>query len=309
MKNLFLAASATLLLASCGKDNTPSPDKDLLKKKYPVSFNVSGFNQTIEDFGARKIATGKYLTARGSNDSLRLYFRYLVYVVGDRVKLQKYTDPDFGVFRDTLPLGRYDMVIAAIGDAANKKDTAQEYYLPNFTLQGKDIFYKYLPINVDGPINQDMYVKRTVAKLRVNILDKLPNDVKFVNMALFNYPAVSTDPNLSSGFNYITGKINGTSKYQPYDIYKATDSTIGMAGLSTDCYILTEGAGRTIGVQLTAYGEGQKVIAKKQIYNVSLYTSKVTALSGNLFDGVSNDGVRIFADSVLWRRDSIKIGF
>lgn len=329
MKNHLLAAIAVLLVVSCGKNNEKPPEVPPgTEKSFPVSFQVSDFKVSVEDdFSNGRSAKAASTLARGVPvDTLRKYFKYMYYYVNaeggsfSRTLTQKYTDKNFGVFLDTLPAGRYQMTVAATGFPLpnSGRDTLPAYPLPTLKLPGTDLFYFSVALNVNGPVNENVILKRIVARLKIRITDIMPSSVKEIRLRMYRWPftdSIDRSKDLyPSNFDVKKGAFDSYTTYPEIIFYKATDSTTELLGFNQEYYIGTSSTDYpdTYKKHMSIYlyvsnGTPNK---GKWVYNIPLVTGKTTVVEGTMFTSSTvGDGVGVIVDNPHWRNDTLTVKF
>jgi len=320
MKNYVLAIVSLLSLAvvSCKKDNQPDTGGEG-KPKYAVQFDFNEFTFTEGGFGDRIIVDGDSPLAK---DTLKKYANYLVYLVWDvngatvRDIRQNSNNPDFGLIRDSLPMGRYTVAVLATKDPV---EITSNYFEPEkaiFTLPGNDAFYKRSIFNVDGDVKETIGLDRIMAKLQINIKDKMPYSADNMTILPQAYPG---EPNLPMGHvgHYCALSLNtGNYAYdrRGYDlVYGAYTHPIPEVIRNTtntwfDYYVLAL-KDEKIKVSFTVKDNNDNILGSKTVFDVAIEPNKKTILYGNLFDELEADtsGVGVILDPA-WG-DSTKIDF
>jgi hypothetical protein len=313
---LALASMFCLAIVSCKKDNQPDKGEES-KPKYAVQFNFNEFTLSEGDFGGRKIE-GNTQTAK---DTLSKYVGYLYYLVYDsneqliRKILQNASNPGFGLIKDSLPQGTYTVCVLATKDSVTVQNIFPCPECVLFDLPGTDAFYKKSIFNVDGEVKETINLSRIVAKLRINIRDKMPYNADSLTVLPQAYPG---EPNLPMGQ---VGHYNGFDlRYGTYFIstgnqyvYSSYTQQIPEAFRNTsdnwfDYYILAASAAK-IKVRFSVKDNNGNVLGAKNVLDVTIEPNKRTVLYGNLFDDLAADtsGVGVILDPV-WG-DSTKIDF
>lgn len=318
MKNYVLALASMFCLAvvSCKKDNQPDKGEES-KSKYAVQFNFNEFTISEGDFGGRKIEGNP----QAAKDTLKKYAGYLYYLVYDvngqliRKILQNASNPEFGLIKDSLPQGRYTAAVLATKDSV----TIQSLFLNQegvlFDLPGTDAFYKRSIFNVDGEVKETINLNRIMAKLSINIKDKMPYSADNLTVLPQAYPGEPDIPmgqiGTYNGLDLQYGTYFLTARYQY--IYTAYTQPIPEALRNTtnnwfDYYILAVKPEK-IKVSFSVKDNNSNVLGAKTVLDVAIEPNKRTILYGNLFDDLVADtsGVGVILDPV-WG-DSTKIDF
>lgn len=320
MKNYVLAIATLLSLAviSCKKDSQPDKGEDA-RPKYAVQFDFNEFTFTEGGFGDRIIVDGDSQLAK---DTLKKYANYLVYLVWDvngatvRDIRQNSNNPDFGLIRDSLPMGRYTVAVLATKDSVVITSGYLEPEKAIFALPGNDAFYKRSIFNVDGNVNETIGLDRIMAKLQINIQDKMPYSADNMTILPQAYPG---EPNIPMGHvgHYCALELS-TGEYafdrRGYDlVYAAYTHPIPEAIRNTtntwfDYYVLALKAEK-IKVSFTVKDNNDNILGNKTVFDVAIEPNKKTILYGNLFDELEADtsGVGVILDPA-WG-DSTKVDF
>lgn len=308
MKTSILTMLACLLLfTSCKKNGQPEPPDNT--QRYPVRFDVSGFDQEITGFGKTTADTL-------SNHISNLY--YVVFSGGNAVhKIEQVAgDENFGTIYDSLPAGSY--TIALVGSKAPV--TLRSYGLNEeprlLVFPRTDVFYKRAVINVNGAVNQILVLDRIMSKLKIVLKDRVPYDAGTISVtpAVFPPPDPFSPTPLVAAFDLANGAMlphggpDDLLRYYP-NPYTFTDAEKGMLNFTTEMYLLMPQTD-TIAVQIkTTYTNGTN-IAVKDIYNVRMETGKTTVLSGKAFDNPGSDsGVNVIINNPAWSGDSVLVNF
>ncbi|NCD72257.1 FimB/Mfa2 family fimbrial subunit [Mucilaginibacter agri] len=306
--NLTLLIVIAVALISCKKDNSmvvkDKPSPPVAVTKYPVSFSTS-FSANSKPLGLKAINGVKK-----TQGTLKDYINFLKYYVtridspGIIIKtvIQKSTDPDFGVIRDTLPKGNYRVVF--LGETEGGTDVVPysydweapqstwdlfafneaQSYIPPRPLG--DIFVKVVKVTVSERAFTYIELERLTAKVDVVIQDPIP-----ANVARIECREVFTD-----GYNLITNEdYKGSGSGFPYTtfVHQVLPSEIGTRYLTF--YAMSfpqdgtqinlrayDAAGKLLFDRYAADGGGYPVIANTELI-----------FSGNMFDNPSTTIVGI----------------
>lgn len=301
-KNLLLSAMAAVFLFGCKKDH--STPGSAAQKKYPVTFNMTDFTQTISSVSGKQQVNN--LKADAATANIAAYTKVLYLIIynssGNMVRRleQVSTVPNYGVIADSLAAGTYTVIIAA-GQSALKSNAGSPnggkpsfttlsdgvlYYLdPTATNVGvttryfegtwNDTFFNKFQFTVtNGPVNQTVNLSRIVSKLEVDFNDVIPSNAASVDLFLskenFQYALGTASPiiadTITTHFS-VPDSVKGTSNY-----------TFSQLVLNT---------ATQFNVTLRAYDAAHHLLATHEIPNVSCQVNKRTILSGNF----SNQGV------------------
>lgn len=305
---LFASLAFALLFFSCQKTDKPDkPEPPDSTQKYPVRFDMSGFDRTITEFGRTDSLPGHIS---------HLY--YIVYTEGRSVvhRLEQTAgDEHFGTFYDSLPAGKYRIALLATETPANIRDHGLSE-LPFFLIYPSgDAFYKGIGIDVNGAVNQIVSLDRIVTKLKLVFTDSVPYDAKEVKMAVTQYS--QQEPSASSPLMAALDLFSGTTATpHPVDLWDYADiprlflpEEKGMINWSMETTLLLLQA-TTVAVEFKTLTTTGSVIAAKKIDSVRVEPGKTTVLSGKGFDNPGNaDGVSIIINDPGWSEDSIAVSF
>lgn len=305
MKTALLTSLAiALLFSSCKKDDKPGePAPPGSTQKYPVRFDMSGFDQSITEFGR--------------TDSLPGHIGYLYYIVftqtGDFVRKleQAIGDENFGTFYDSLPAGRYRIALLASETPANLRGHGlieDPHYL--FGPSG-DVFYRNIELDVNGAVNQTVSLNRIVSKLKLIFTDRIPYDARDFDMAITHYPVV--EQMLMSAIGLASG---GLATPHPVDLWDYSD--VGRLFIPGDKGVINWPYEITVlmleptrvTVRFTTYATTGEIYATKEIFNVAMMPGKTTVLTGKGFDSpVNSDGVNFVIEDPEWAADTTLVTF
>lgn len=297
---LVLVAVFYMVAVSCKKE-TKSDSGEESKQKYAVQFEVDDFEQSMVDFDGRKIVDGN---APAGKDSLQKYIKYLYYVIYNNTNysavkrvIQKASDPDFGSLRDSLPMGRYTLSVVGTTDSIwineGPYDPYEEMWLEAVHFgYASDGFYKKLAINVDGELREKVRLSRILAKLSINIKDKMPYSAATISMLPRLYPDQGEYSQLISYLDikngtYFRGDRNGPPYYHEYtrpipeELRNTTNNTFDYTILILDTTRLT--------IDFSVKDNNGKVLGGKKMLNIPFKPNRKVTLSGNLFDGLAQD--------------------
>jgi hypothetical protein len=320
--NILLIIIISILVTSCSRKEDVQPPTTSPQQKFAVTFKVNDFIQSIEDIDARKASTGQ--NHKLPADSLKKYINHLVMVIytsnGTFVKQvsQNYSNPDFGVFKDSLAAGNYKISLVGTKDSvplsySNPPEAGPS--LVNLTLPGTDVFYKFMPVSVNGAIDQVVILSRVVTKVKVVIKDRIPFDAKSISIKLSAFP-MSTIPDTDDIFSGID-LTSGTYYYavrQQFIYYPLVidipDSLKGSTNFTSEFYLLVLPPTTKMRMALTSTKTDGSILSSKEISNISIVVNKKTVLTGNLFDTLPADstGLSVIVDG-NWNADSTVVSF
>ncbi|MFB9844770.1 hypothetical protein [Mucilaginibacter ginsenosidivorans] len=299
-KTLLLSAMAAVFLFGCKKDHT-SPGTTA-QKKYPVTFNMKDFTQTISSVSGKQqvnslkvdsatanvaaYTTVLHLTIFNSGGSMIREFRQLAGVA------------NYGIIVDSLANGTYTVVVdagqnflelpATYGNATLSLTNAKLFYdtrdnggtpvsVRVWDGLWSDTFFDKFQLTVNnGAVSQNVTLHRIVGKLEVDFNDVIPTNAARVDMFLnkedFEYGFATASPQLADTITthfVIPDSVKGTSNYKFSQIVLNTTTPFS--------------------VSLTAYDNANHVIATHAVSNVTCTVNQRTILSGNFSNTVNNN--------------------
>lgn len=282
MKKISLSILFALaLFASCKKSDSV-PEEAKPNTLHDVSFNVSGFSQTIVEMGTKSSASVKAESA-GS------HVNYIVYCIynKDGVLLKKVdqidkTSAGFGVINEQLPAGSYTLAVGAGTRRLSVpgEDLLSRAFISSYGIGDLfgDTFVKVQDFVIDEKDHQgSVQVERIVGKLELAIQDKIPSEVNKITL-MFNSVSYYGFKYTISGSGIVTETI---------DVSEADKISEGKVFNS---YVLPmkETSSLTTDVTISCYNAKGDVIVNKVVKNVTFERNKKTILSGKLFENTSN---------------------
>lgn len=316
-KNIAFLMIILAIVVACSKTNKNEDKPTPPAEKYAVQFKASGFGLSIEDFGKMKNDPNARTQAQ---DTLRKYADYLYLFVFNyddnsapiKQIVQTSADTSFGVIIDSLPTGKYKIIMIASKDTVKVLNKIpQNYFVLLSLVPGTDIFLKRTVLEVaTGPINQDMALTRIVGKLKLTITDKIPNGTRKMEMNIQRYPLYPPDGMGDITRNDFTNLLflaDATlldevgNRIGAGSMTATGDSLIGMTNFTFETYLLALDQ-RQATITVTCYGDNDRVIAGKTIAPVPISPNKRAVLSGHLFDTVSTGqrGISVSLDETPW---------
>lgn len=305
---------------SCKKDNPtnqpPTPDNTA---RYPVTFNVADFTQTVSDLKKSGDINAK-------DDSLVYKLNYLYIIVYDSAGnwlketiQQAWVTPNFGTYTDTLARGHYSILVAGSksylqvnGLEINPADPPGQYslnasfvsFLKNSavaTISVDDFFAKTTSFDITASSNHfDLNLDRKVGMLEVNVLDA-PNDPYFDIATSVEgyryYPAVDTSLYLRR-----------PSVTPP--VYTKLAYSQKLSTTKWLMYVLNTTEPFDVVIN-SNYGDNESVTTNSQykvIHNVRCYRNKKTIITGYLYGRKDSLGVDITIGD-QWDSTSVEIPF
>lgn len=303
-KILLLSAMAAVFLFGCKKEH--STPGSTAQKKYPVTFNMTDFTQTISSVSGKQQVNSLKTDAATAN--IAAYTKVLYLIIynssGNMVRRleQASTVSNYGVIADSLAAGTYTIVVAA-GQSALKSNAGAPnggkpssttlgdgvlYYLdPTATNVGvatryaegtwSDTFFDKFQLTVtSGPVNQTVNLTRIVSKLEVDFNDIIPSNAASVDLFLskesFQYALGSASPVITDTITThfaVPDSVKGTSNYRFSQLVLNTTAPFS--------------------VTLVAHDASHNILATHVISSVTCQANKRTILSGNFSNQAPNN--------------------
>jgi len=343
--------SMCLIIFSCKKENGSqiAPQAKSDAKKYAVNFSLSDFMQTVENMSAkgtsRIMSTGASATKL---DSLKDHIQSVQYILYDSVgnPLKRisqgrsggggiqyhcescdsdfthhsypYFNSTFGTIIDSIPAGRYKVVLLGIRDypyyAMNSRNSDDANWDEHFNISwiGATRSLDYRPLSTTGDIfhksfdlvvgNQDfeqsVKLNRVYGKLDIQITDAIPAnadkfDFRFTNCPLeFAIGLGKASASADYGDPQDTLDYQDDILFHPIQIKASEKGTINF--LSSRVIF---GSDWDITVEIRCFDANNKLIARKFVSNVRVYANKKTILKGKLFDNKLQAGFNVTVNS------------
>lgn len=305
----LLICAFALILSGCSKEEIASPNDE---KLYPVTFNVSTFSKQIVPMASLK--TAKEINASTSSKTLSEAVQHLNYGVynetGIKVneKESSATNPGFGKIEDSLPQGRYTVVV--LGTKRSRKilpSTLDEFYFLSHTSDGgDDVFFQQTVIEVKGAaINQSLQLSRKVGKVEIELSDKIPENIEEI---VYTVKGVSSLFHLRSNYGAYDNSIYKSNYYWSYN------DEMGAPDYSQDFglyFLLSYDEDAVASVNVRAYDRNRNLVVDKTINDVPVGINKKTILTGRLFDDAGNSKGQAFSVSLddKWNSNVNHINF
>lgn len=301
MKNIFFVfVLACTMLAACKKDNKQPVKAD--NKLYTVKFTVNSFSQQHVKFQNNGVRpkTLNSVEIHSANDTITspvLYYR--VYDSTGTLVHSIYQDSlttNFGSITDQLTAGTYTVVMiggenepytnngfkqlqmhSLLYNTDILADDQMYYYEANAGISQffDETFLKKFTLTVgSNNVNQTITLTHIVGQLIVNIQDAVPANAQNIQLTI---GSISYVYNLGTGLPDVKGD-SGTMAYLVVP---------GVTNFKMYNYILNTTA--PFSVTISAYSDGNVLIASKTIQNVSCAANQQVTLTGNLFGGTGNN--------------------
>lgn len=310
-KPLFsLICAVALLFSSCSKENTTAP-KD--EKLYPVTFNLSTFSKEIVPMASLKKTVGQISASTASGTALNEAIQYIDYAVynesGIKVnhKNSYFNNSNFGRIDDSLPKGKYKIVVA--GSTGGVGSLPNDYYsgIYNSGTNGMgDIFLKQFELEVTGePISQDVELKRIVGKIEIELADDIPASIEEIAYSVkgVGHYLYFSDTRTSSG--QTVSKSNYYFDYPDMGVGPDYNQDFALY------FFLQYDQDAIVSVNIRAYDNNRNLVVDKTINDVPVSINKKTILTGRLFDDVGSTKGQSFSISVddKWNSESNHVEF
>lgn len=279
MKRFLLICSAlSILFFSCKKDQTANPTPPD-NKTYPITFSLSGFEQTYVPIGKAN-TPGKKINDVDSIPVNKLYF-LLLKDTSENGGIQSYkevtkTTSGFGVFKEDVPAGQYTAIF--IGSNGGIMDTKVKPAL--FSAFNYETFYSKIPVTISNAgVSQNVEMGRVTGQLVLNINDAVPAGVTKIEMTYTSATYFEVFTGLKKTFTPMTKTV----------ALNATDA--GKTNYRVIANLLASDNG-VFSVTIKYYKTSQTTATGSvTIPNVQCKTNVRTILSGNLFTNDPPAGV------------------
>jgi hypothetical protein len=284
MKKLMLAMTAALLLSSCGKEEFEMPrggtqltvDTDSIEPLVTITFAFSEafMLQSMDDAVTRS-------TSLAQSDMTDLWL--FDYVEGACVNTIHLTPSDDGWSAPSasFTLGAHDIYFVASRGSGAVVD--QEAGTIVWTTV-RDTFNGHLSLNVNSGTspNQTVTLSRTVARLKVNVNDAVPDGISKL---------VIKPNDWYYGLNYVTGAAI-ESRNDDISI-NVPSSYIGTTGLFLSCFSIAGSDQWQTSFSVKALDGDENVLGHVNIANATFIKNISTEYSGMLFGGHSTMDVSL----------------
>ena len=271
-----------LFIISCKKEHSstpaPNPTDTTL---YDVTFNVSGFSQTIKTASKTKQVNGQAINSNIQNNVTVLYY-FVRKLSGNGTGLtlrQDTTSENFGTLSERFAAGKYGIYVIGAqdgfsGSGANSGSSSGSTYNGRW----KDTFLKGDTITVsDTPVLEDLTLERVVGQLEVNITDLVPANADNIVVT------VKSDFNRWFWSAGLTDQSYGLVPFDVNDTTKIPAAAKGKIGLKIKPIILIN-TFNAFNVNITCYDAAKKILGSAIVTNLTCEKNTRTLLTGNLFN-------------------------
>jgi len=299
-KTLLLSALVAVIFFGCKKDHT-TPGTTA-QKKYPVTFNMSDFTQTISSTSGKQQINSLKADAATANIAAYATVLHLTVFNSAGALVRQYRQlagvSNYGIIVDSLTAGTYTVVADAgqnfldlpwtYGNTALTLGTAKIFYdtrdnggtPTSFRVYDglwSDTFFSKFQITIaNAGVDQTVNLTRIVSKLEVDFKDVIPPAAArvdmFVNKEYFEYGFANASPQLADTITshfIIPDSVKGTSNYKFSQLVLNTTTPFN--------------------VSLTAYDSANHIIATHAVSNVSCTKNQRTILTGNFSNAINNN--------------------
>ncbi len=246
------------------------PDKEEVKGSIKVSFNVLNFERLPFDVNASRAAVEvKEVCSRLS---------FAIFKGEDKIssKHQESDQEGFGAYTASLTAGTYRLVVIGHSGSGSATITLPtEIKFPNNKLT--DTFYYCTDFTLSENTQFDITLKRAVAMFRLVIKDVIPQGVEQIK---FYYTGGS------STLNAVTGRGCVNSRQTEYRTI--TDEMVKKSS-QFDIYTFPHEENDVLKIEITALGNGETELYKKEFTEVPVTLNTITQYSGNFFNGNGGD--------------------
>lgn len=281
-KFYVVALAACIAAVACSKSSskpeenqpagsTPSTGSNIVK--YPVHFGLGNID-VVESgrLNKRELPAGSFLR----------YIFYGAYDSMGRLASKKIQDlnnvsaypPDYGLISDSLPAGKYTIVLAGGNWSFFEEENSIDSLLNVVKFaskHGQDIFYKKFDINVSAKDTTygNVRLNRITGLFQYQLTDTLPENVAMVSVSIDNLPTY---------FSPFNESLSGIDSIRFYNNYNRIDNPLISGQFS---FLASPNKHR---ITISARTEFDRPVYEKVIDNVSIYPNKVTLLRGKLSD-------------------------
>lgn len=275
----LLSIACCIAMFSCTKSSdkttanpVTAPVQTAAKTKYAVNFKLGKVDVNNGGrVGNKEVAVSEYLHTifYGAYDSAG---HLVSKIIQDR---REQPFPHFGEIADSLPEGRYTIVVAAgQGDVAFGDTSRLEALLIGNNLA--DCFFKKISIDVaktDSIQSNTLKLDRVTCSLEIRLTDKLPSNIERIGVNIDSLPGL---------FFAQTGERIAGSFYNDFPNQPNQAFWLTLYLMSSD---------KKVRVTVSGYSALNQVVLKKVIDNVYLRPNTKLVLQGTLSDGiVDNNG-------------------
>lgn len=287
---------------SCSNKMEVLPDTLSPDQLYDVNFLLSGFSETHSPF--EKLASTK-----GNNSTALINKIQYVILDKDLLPIDTLVRDVYGKINAVsvkLPSGTY--TLRAIGynerslygpiipvynkysELAVVFNPIQESGFKSYKVGEVFVLNKKLNVTKDSTYSE-LVLSRFNSKLELNILDKIPAEIKHIELSVISaqvlyggskelkgaltYPA-GTTPRYLSSFIDVSGLVN-------------LENQIIETNILTTGQDFTPFVERNSNVKINAYDNSGALVISKEILNVRFIPNTITKLSGNLFDELNSE--------------------
>lgn len=287
MKKIFIyCILLSIIVSACKKDKKLQPEST--DSLYPVSFNVSNFNQDIEPITQNNLKTNDIVSPEKAG-ILKVLYR--LYDSNDKLvktKELKKGNPLFPSIKDSLSVGKYSAVFVGLTDTVNFWSNndhfiykLDEWWVHYTVYAYRETFYKKINFTIGSTgFQQGITLERLNAEVQVVFKDAIPNGLTSVT--------ISTPDCV--GFNYFDGTpYPDPSNKVPHSVISNIPANkIGTTNFATAPLTNINSTGSPINIIIEASFFGGVGNLKKTIQGVQLKRNTRTILTGNVFSGSSS---------------------
>lgn len=299
-KILLLSAMAAVFLLGCKKEH--STQGSAAQKKYPVTFNMTDFTQTISSVSGKQQVNGLKVDSATANVAAYTTVLHLTIFNSAGTMIRQFRQlagvSNYGTIVDSLANGTYTVVVDA---GQNFLELPATNVNSTLTLSNSKIFYdtrdnggtptsvrvydglwsdtffdKFQIVVNNAAISQSVTLHRIVSKLEVDFNDVIPANAARVDMFLnkenFEYGFATETPQLADTITShftIPDSVKGTANYKFCQLVLNTTTPFS--------------------VSLTAYDNANHIIATHAVSNVTCVANQRTILTGSFSNTVINN--------------------
>lgn len=199
------------------------------------------------------------------------------------IKIDQNQDNEgFGTIATHLPYGEYTLVCVAHSSEGNATTTnLEKITFPSNYITDTFLYCKEITVSEDSENIQHLSLKRMVAKLELELTDKIPDDVHLVEIG---YTGGSSTLSAPLGRGVVNSR-----QHEEFSVVP------GSANCVFEVYTFPWDEEGELKVTVTAYDEDNNDVFSRVLENVPIKRNQITRYKGNLFGkGISGS---ITADS------------
>lgn len=293
MKKMYLLTVICLfpifLCCNCSETEVTVPQ---ITERNPVCFSVRLTEELIPFPVARAIPALDITdpVAKSAEDEKEIHtlcntIEYIVFEEGKTtvpVRHIRYeydeNNSGFGIIRDSLPTGSYQMVFLAY----NSCETTLDSNIMSFR-KVTDTFHTSFRLEVEpgNKVDKSIVLQRVVSRIEFVSTDPVPENAKSFSMEIFGYPC-RLDILTGHGIEPETTPVMYTHSF--------TEKEIGQTGLTYAFFAFVPSGGEaTLNVNLTALDKEDKELRNRMVESVKPVVNHIVRYKGRLYSYSASD--------------------